>query len=363
MKTTLIKIIHIILLAISILTLTGFGEKEPKGFGLKNNGPSLGYSGNSASYIQIAQQLPSVFNCTLPAGSSDLMCEVCNCVHENGNEPPEGRIAVNRVVYTRAVSGHYPESICGVIRQPWQFSWYNKGTVNWRGDEVLTTVDQRVKRCIQTSADSQQYIGKWFASNYYNPSIVSPDWASGCRAFVNIGNHRFATGGCYGVRPNTTFIEQNQPATSWLEELFGVPIAYAGTSPVDDFLKKNNQYKIKDNYSNEVQKHIGDDRTPGSIEGDFNGDGKADFVSILVKDNKHFMMFFISQNQGFVTKAKPIPSDGVFYLSKINKEKVKVVLPNKQPRDIAQLEVFMGPTEGFYVEQNKVLRFKGQLKF
>lgn len=365
MKTSYLKQIQIQILVVSYLFLTGFSGPPPKDVRLGNSGSSSSASGMSAGYSSIAQQLPSSFNCTLPEGTSDLMCEICNCVHENGFEPAEGRIAVNRVVYTRAISGHYPRSICGVIRQPWQFSWYNPNMS--QKHQTLNVNMPAVRNCIQTSADSQQYIGKWFASNYYNPSIVSPSWASGCRGFVNIGNHRFATGGCYGVRPNTTFIEQNQPgysapATSWLEEIFFTPVAHAGFSPVEGFLKKNNQYKIKENFSNDIQKNIGENRNPASVEGDFNGDGKLDFVSILVKDNKHMMMFFISQGDGFVTKAKPIPSDDIFYLSKINKEKVDVILPNKKPRDIIQLEVFMGPTEGYYIDQNKVLKFKGKLK-
>ncbi len=367
------KLVKSVFLILNFILLCGNSSSPPQEIRLGNNSSRSTYTipfgqdpAKQANYLDMMQRLPSNFNCQLPEGSSELICELCNCVYENGNEPPEGRIAVNRVVYTRMMSGHYPRGLCDVVRQPSQFSWYNPGMS--QKNRTLNVNQQVVQNCMQTSVDSAHFKGTWFASNYWNPSLASPDWASACRAPVNVGNHRFCTGGAYGVRPPTNFPvpETIQDATDYrgalLEYFLTIRPAFAISSPVEDFLKQKNEFKMKTNFSNEVQKMYANKRNPAIAKGDFNGDGKEDFVSILVKNKKHFMVFFISQIQGYTTKYKTIPDNDITYLSFVGKDKIKAGLPNNKSRDLVQLEVFMGPTDAYFVEANKVIKFKGQLK-
>ena len=58
------------------------------------------------------------------------MTDEANCIavavyHEARGESLEGQMAVAKVIMNRAASGKYPTSWCGVVKQPWQFSFVN----------------------------------------------------------------------------------------------------------------------------------------------------------------------------------------------------------------------------------------------
>lgn len=57
---------------------------------------------------------------TFEAGDKDKLAVLIYC--EAGGEPYEGQVAVGAVVINRLLSGVYPNTLEGVIRQKWQFS-------------------------------------------------------------------------------------------------------------------------------------------------------------------------------------------------------------------------------------------------
>lgn len=309
--------------------------------------------------------LPDSFNCDLDKDSNEIQCLVCNCFHENANEPAEGRINVNRVVYTREMVPNFPNSICGVITQPYQFSWLNKGMKQRHQVLYKNGRSQGVHNCIETTAEASKYRGTWFASNYH-ADYVSPNWRSGCRGANQVGRHIFYTGGCYGVKPPTNFPttpkSRQNDAISWLELFFKIPTANAAADPVSTFLKENGKYKLKTDFSKDVEKLLGEKTNPAIVKGDFNGDGVEDSVAILIKDKKHYMMFFASNGKGFIQKSREIPEIENIYLTTVSKKYVLAGLPNNKARDLVQLEIFMGPTQAYFVEKTKVIEFKGKLK-
>ena len=59
------------------------------------------------------------------------LTDEANCIavavyHEARGESLEGQLAVAKVIMNRAASGKYPTSWCGVVKQPWQFSFVNR---------------------------------------------------------------------------------------------------------------------------------------------------------------------------------------------------------------------------------------------
>jgi spore germination cell wall hydrolase CwlJ-like protein len=50
-------------------------------------------------------------------------CMAVAVYHEARGETLEGQLAVARVIMNRAASGKYPTTWCGVVKQPWQFSF------------------------------------------------------------------------------------------------------------------------------------------------------------------------------------------------------------------------------------------------
>lgn len=57
----------------------------------------------------------------------ELNCLALNAYFEARNSVWEDMIAASHVVVNRVNQGRFPETICDVIRQPYQFSWMNDG--------------------------------------------------------------------------------------------------------------------------------------------------------------------------------------------------------------------------------------------
>gem|GEM_PF-2173639 len=53
----------------------------------------------------------------------ELKCLTDNLYHEARGEPKQGRYGVIFATLERVLSKKFPHSICGVVHQPWQFSW------------------------------------------------------------------------------------------------------------------------------------------------------------------------------------------------------------------------------------------------
>ena len=60
-----------------------------------------------------------------PEGFSqaDLKCLADNVYHEARGEGVQGKYAVIFSTLSRVLDKKYPKTICGVVHQPWQFSW------------------------------------------------------------------------------------------------------------------------------------------------------------------------------------------------------------------------------------------------
>ncbi len=51
----------------------------------------------------------------------DIECMAKVIVHEAGNQPRVGQVAVAQVIRTRLKDGRFADSVCGVVKQPGQF--------------------------------------------------------------------------------------------------------------------------------------------------------------------------------------------------------------------------------------------------
>jgi spore germination cell wall hydrolase CwlJ-like protein len=67
------------------------------------------------------QEPPTVSESVL----NEIRCLELNLHFEARGEPLEGQKAVANVTINRAKSGKFPNTICEVVKQPFQFSWFN----------------------------------------------------------------------------------------------------------------------------------------------------------------------------------------------------------------------------------------------
>jgi spore germination cell wall hydrolase CwlJ-like protein len=127
--------------------------------------------------------------------SATVMSEEANCMavavyHEARGESVEGQLAVARVIMNRAASGKYPTTWCGVVKQPWQFSFVNPHTgylpsvdqtsAAWRKAQGITRLAMaNVVPSLPTDC-------LWYHANY-----VAPSWGRRLTKVSQIGAHIF----------------------------------------------------------------------------------------------------------------------------------------------------------------------------
>jgi len=91
---------------------------------------------------------------------------------------------------TRAVSGKYPTTWCGVVKQPWQFSFVNprsgympgvdEDSASWRKALGITRL------AMSNAVPSLSTDVLWYHANY-----VSPSWGRRLTRVSQIGAHIF----------------------------------------------------------------------------------------------------------------------------------------------------------------------------
>jgi len=121
--------------------------------------------------------------------------EQTNCLatavyYEARGETVEGQLAVARVIMNRAASGRYPADWCGVVTQPWQFSFVNPHTgalpqadlssTSWRKAEAVAML---AAANVVPSVDQDVL---WYHANY-----VAPSWGHRLQLVERIGAHIF----------------------------------------------------------------------------------------------------------------------------------------------------------------------------
>jgi Cell Wall Hydrolase len=121
------------------------------------------------------------------------LTDEANCIavavyHEARGESAEGQMAVAKVIMNRAASGKYPTSWCGVVKQPWQFSFVHNGrfpSVDQTSDawrKALGVTRLAVANAVQ-SVPSECL---WYHADY-----VSPSWGHRLTRVEKIGAHIF----------------------------------------------------------------------------------------------------------------------------------------------------------------------------
>ena len=115
-------------------------------------------------------------------------CIAVAVYHEARGETLEGQLAVARVIMNRAASSRYPDSWCGVVKQPWQFSFVrnrrmppvDEGSTSWRNALGITRL--AINNAVPTLSNDVL----WYHANY-----VAPSWGRRLTRVSQIGAHIF----------------------------------------------------------------------------------------------------------------------------------------------------------------------------
>jgi N-acetylmuramoyl-L-alanine amidase len=121
---------------------------------------------------------------------AEANCMAVAVYHEARGESLEGQLAVARVIMNRAVSGKYPTSWCGVVKQPWQFSFVNPRTGHMPGVDEGSAAWRKAlgvtRLAMSNAVPSLSTDVLWYHANY-----VSPSWGRRLIRVSQIGAHIF----------------------------------------------------------------------------------------------------------------------------------------------------------------------------
>lgn len=136
---------------------------------------------------QNAGAAPDTMTCN--RNQSSFNCLVCNCYHETRGEPMEGKIAVAKTVLSRKESEEFPDSVCGVVYQPAQFSWTAD---SYRNNISASKIEDKeaLKDC-RAAIDLSINEGPNGLIYFYNPRKVTPAWARRATSCGRAGEHVF----------------------------------------------------------------------------------------------------------------------------------------------------------------------------
>lgn len=109
---------------------------------------------------------------------------LAKCVHaEARGESYTGQVAVAAVILNRVKSADFPNTIAGVIYQPWAFTAVNDGQINLEPNQTAYNA-------------ARDALNGWDptygALYYYNPRTATNKWIYSKKTTVTIGKHVFA---------------------------------------------------------------------------------------------------------------------------------------------------------------------------
>lgn len=117
-----------------------------------------------------------------------IFCLALNIFHEARGEPEPGRIEVALVTLNRAQATG--QSVCQVVKAPFQFSW----TLKYKA--VAPNHEPKAwKRSVEEAKKVYNYLHRMDTRNslFFHTKEIRPKWAKYKKRTIVIGNHIFYT--------------------------------------------------------------------------------------------------------------------------------------------------------------------------
>lgn len=123
------------------------------------------------------------------ASAEDHICMAKNIYFEARNESLRGQMAVALVTMQRVKDPRYPNTVCGVVYENKQFSWYSDGlSDNPRNMRKWEEIIMLTSAMLDTDTAMYDFT---YGSTHYHADYVSPYWAEYMVRKVKIETHIF----------------------------------------------------------------------------------------------------------------------------------------------------------------------------
>ena len=157
--------------------------KEAVKYFQRKNGLSVDGIVGPKTAAALGMTLSSSSSSSSSISSSDLNL-LAKCVYaEARGESYVGQVAIAAVVLNRVESPSFPNTIAGVIYQPYAFTAVDDGQIN-------LTPNSTAYKAAQDALNG--WDPTYGAIYYYNPATATSSWIWSRQATVTIGNHVFA---------------------------------------------------------------------------------------------------------------------------------------------------------------------------
>jgi len=136
---------------------------------------------SAASLADLVDRTP------LPASlSRELECLASAVYFEARSETLAGQLAVGRVIVTRAGSGRFPSSYCGVVYQPSQFSFVRANAM-----PLVKRDSAKWQQAVKVAliADSGAWKSPVEGAMFFHAAHIAPSW--GKTRMARVDNHVF----------------------------------------------------------------------------------------------------------------------------------------------------------------------------
>ena len=125
---------------------------------------------------------------TVKRPTNATLCLAQGLFFEAGTESLEGLQAVAATVFNRTEQDQYASSICGVVYQPYQYSWTAFHT-NWTRRPPAPFM-QMAKTFLQ----ERQTLQEEYPVTHFHRIDVTPAWSKTLEYVITIGAHKFYRG-------------------------------------------------------------------------------------------------------------------------------------------------------------------------
>lgn len=122
---------------------------------------------------------------------SPLMCLAIAIYFEARGEPLDGQFAVAEVIHNRVLDERYPDDICSVVFDDYQFSFANGNTTPSLPDTRGNPEAKKSLWVASESIDNGPILG--ISSTHYHEKSVRPHWSKKFTIDGSYGNHVFYT--------------------------------------------------------------------------------------------------------------------------------------------------------------------------
>lgn len=130
-------------------------------------------------FLTLSQPLQTQISSSF--SSKQLKCLIDNVYYEARGESSRGQILVAKTTLNRVQKSNFPDTICGVVYQPHQFSWTQTKKITEPNPKIWQIAANNAYKAFNYK----------FAATHFHSTQVQPEWSFKKQLLTREGNHIF----------------------------------------------------------------------------------------------------------------------------------------------------------------------------